>query len=69
MRAALRPPAKRPVSKRDAGAAVLVVSSELDEVRALADRLLVMFHGRIAAEFSPDADVTDIGLAMLGSAE
>lgn len=57
------------VSKRDAGAAVLVVSSELDEVRALADRLLVMFHGRIAAEFSPDADVTDIGLAMLGSAE
>lgn len=56
------------VAKRDAGAAVLVVSSELDEVRALADRILVLFHGRIAAEFDPDAPVTDIGLAMLGSA-
>jgi simple sugar transport system ATP-binding protein len=55
------------VAKRDAGAAVLVVSSELDEVLALSDRILVMFHGRIAGEFSPDADVTDIGLAMLGS--
>ncbi len=55
------------VSKRDAGAAVLVVSSELDEVLALSDRILVLFHGRIAGEFSPDADVTDIGLAMLGS--
>ncbi len=55
------------VAKRDDGAAVLVVSSELDEVRALADRILVLFHGRIAGEFAPDADVTDIGLAMLGS--
>lgn len=57
----------RIVAKRDAGAAVLVVSSELDEVLALSDRILVLFHGRIAGEFSPDADVTDIGLAMLGS--
>jgi simple sugar transport system ATP-binding protein len=56
------------VAKRDAGAAVLVVSSELDEVRALADRILVVYHGQIVAEFAPDADVTDIGLAMLGSA-
>jgi len=57
------------VEKRDAGAAVLVVSSELDEVRALADRILVMYHGQIAGEYAPDADVTDIGMAMLGSAE
>lgn len=57
------------VAKRDAGAAVLVVSSELDEVRALSDRILVLYHGRIAGEFSPDADVTDIGLAMLGSTQ
>jgi ABC-type uncharacterized transport system ATPase subunit len=55
------------VGKRDAGAAVLVVSSELDEVLALADRVLVIYHGRIAGEFPPDADVTDIGLAMLGA--
>jgi general nucleoside transport system ATP-binding protein len=57
------------VAKRDAGAAVLVVSSELDEIRALSDRILVLFHGRIAGEFGPEADVTDIGLAMLGSAK
>jgi general nucleoside transport system ATP-binding protein len=55
------------VAKRDDGAAVLVVSSELDEVLALADRILVLYHGRIAGEFAPDADVTDIGLAMLGA--
>jgi simple sugar transport system ATP-binding protein len=55
------------VAKRDAGAAVLVVSSELDEILALADRILVLYHGRIAGEFAPDADITDIGLAMLGS--
>ena len=55
------------VAKRDAGAAVLVVSSELEEVRALSDRILVLFHGGIAGEFGPDDSVTDIGLAMLGS--
>ena len=55
------------VARRDAGAAVLVVSSELDEVLALSDRIIVMFHGKVAGEFRPDADVTDIGLAMLGS--
>ena len=56
------------VAMRDAGAAVLVVSSELEEVTALADRVLVLYHGRIAGEFPPDADITEIGLAMLGSA-
>ncbi len=55
------------VARRDAGAAVLVVSSELDEILALADRILVLYHGQIAGEFAPDAAVTDIGLAMLGS--
>ncbi len=57
------------VAKRDAGAAVLVVSSELDEVRALSDRIIVLFHGKVAGEFGPDAAVTDIGLAMLGSGQ
>ena len=56
------------VAKRDAGAAVLVVSSELEEVRALSDRIIVLFHGKVAGEFGPDDPVTDIGLAMLGSA-
>jgi simple sugar transport system ATP-binding protein len=55
------------VAKRDEGAAVLLVSAELDEVTDLADRILVLYHGRIAGEFSPADPVTDIGLAMLGA--
>ncbi len=58
----------RIVEKRDAGAAVLIVSSELDEVVGLSDRVVVMFGGRIAGEFDPaTATTTEIGLAMLGS--
>ncbi len=58
----------RIVEKRDEGAGVLIVSSELDEVVALSDRLLVMYRGRIVGEFDPDkATTTEIGLAMLGA--
>ncbi len=58
----------RIVEKRDAGAAVLIVSSELDEVVGLSDRVIVMFDGKIAGEFDPAvATTTEIGLAMLGS--
>jgi simple sugar transport system ATP-binding protein len=58
----------RIIEQRDAGAAVLIVSSELDEVVGLSDRVIVMFDGRIAGEFDPaTATTTEIGLAMLGS--
>ncbi len=58
----------RIVQERDEGVAVLVVSSELDEVMALADRVLVMFKGGIVGEFDPAAaTANEIGLAMLGS--
>jgi ABC-type uncharacterized transport system ATPase subunit len=57
----------RIVDERDNGAAVLIVSSELDEVMALSDRILVMYGGRIVGEFDPKKDsITEIGLAMLG---
>jgi simple sugar transport system ATP-binding protein len=59
----------RIVEERDQGAAVLIVSSELDEITALSDRILVMFEGKIVAEFDGSASTTDIGLAMLGSAQ
>ena len=59
----------RIVEERDLGAAVLIVSSELDEITALSDRILVMFEGQIVAEFDGSASTTDIGLAMLGSAQ
>jgi simple sugar transport system ATP-binding protein len=58
----------RIVEERDEGAAVLIVSSELEEIRALSDRIIVMFEGEIAGEFDESATTTEIGLAMLGSA-
>jgi general nucleoside transport system ATP-binding protein len=56
----------RIVHERDAGTAVLVVSSELDEVVGLADRVAVMYRGRILATVSPDTPREEIGLLMAG---
>ena len=49
---------------RQAGCAVLLVSSELDEILALSDRVLVMHHGRVAGEL-PIADCTEAALGLL----
>jgi len=49
---------------RQAGCAVLVVSSELDEILALSDRVLVMNQGRIAGEL-PIADCSEAALGLL----
>ena len=52
---------------RDEGDGILIVSTELDEVLSLSDRILVMYRGRIVAEFSAaSATVRDVGLAMAG---
>jgi simple sugar transport system ATP-binding protein len=52
---------------RDAGHAVLLASAELSELMALADRLLVMFGGRIVADLArADATEENVGLAMAG---
>ena len=48
------------------GKAVVVVSADLGELRALSDRILVVTRGRIAGEFAPDAPETRLGEAMLG---
>jgi simple sugar transport system ATP-binding protein len=58
---------KRLVAQRDAGAAVLLVSSELDEIYALADRIAVMYEGRIVAFCPPTISEQDLGLLMAGS--
>ncbi|MEZ0166222.1 ABC transporter ATP-binding protein [Kineococcus sp. LSe6-4] len=58
---------QRIVAERDRGAAVLLVSTELDEVRALADRIVVMYRGRIAGEVGPDATQEELGLLMAGA--
>lgn len=55
------------IEMRDAGAAVLLVSAELEEVTALADRLLVLREGRIAGEVDPKTtSIEEIGLLMTG---
>ncbi len=54
------------IEQRDAGRAVLLVSLESEEVRALADRILVLFDGAIVAEFPPDASEEELGIAMTG---
>ncbi len=56
----------RIIHERDAGTAVLVVSSELDEVIALADRIAVMYRGRVIATVTPDVPREEIGLLMAG---
>ena len=57
------------VKARDAGCAVLVVSVELDEILALADRVVVMFAGRVAGELPvAEADERTLGLMMAGAA-
>jgi simple sugar transport system ATP-binding protein len=57
---------KRIIEMRDQGKAILLVSVELDEIRSLADRVIVMFAGRVAGERSPDASEGEIGLLMAG---
>lgn len=59
---------KQLVKQRDAGAAILLVSLELDEVMNLSDRILVMFEGAIVADLDPKKiTVQELGLYMAGS--
>jgi simple sugar transport system ATP-binding protein len=58
---------KRIVAERDNGAAVVLVSTELDEVLGLADRIAVMYRGTIIGEVTPDTPAEEIGLLMAGS--
>ena len=59
----------RIIEKRDEGTAVLLVSAELDEIMALADRIAVLYRGRIVDVMDrADATRERLGLAMAGSA-
>ena len=57
---------RRLVEQRDAGKAVLLVSLELEEILSLSDRILVLYEGRIVAEFPPDVSEEEVGIAMTG---
>ncbi len=59
----------RLIEARNGGAAVLLVSFDLDEILALADRVLVLYRGRIAGAFGAhEADRARIGRLMAGAA-
>lgn len=57
---------ERIVATRDAGTPVLVISTELDEVAALADRIMVMYRGRIVGIVPGDTPRSVLGLMMAG---
>ena len=56
----------RIVQERDAGTPVLIVSTELDEVLELADRIVVMYHGKIMGIVPGDTSRDELGLMMAG---
>ena len=57
---------RRLIELRDQGKAIILVSVELDEIRSLSDRILVMFAGRIMGERQSSADERELGLLMAG---
>ena len=59
---------KQIVKERDAGAGVLLVSLELEEVMNLSDRILVIYEGELVADLNPkETTVQELGLYMAGS--
>jgi simple sugar transport system ATP-binding protein len=57
---------RRLVTEQDEGRAILLVSFELDEILSLADRILVLYEGRIVAEYTRDVSEEELGIAMTG---
>jgi simple sugar transport system ATP-binding protein len=55
------------VKQRDQGVAVVIVSSELDEIYALSDRIAVMYEGEIVGICPPDVPEEELGLLMAGA--
>jgi ABC-type uncharacterized transport system ATPase subunit len=60
---------RRLVEARDEGKAVLLLSLELEEVRSLADRILVIYEGRFVGEYDPSVSEEELGIAMTGGGE
>ena len=54
------------LKQRSEGKAILLISLELEEVRSLSDRIVVLYAGRIVGEVSPDATDEELGLLMAG---
>jgi len=59
----------RIVRERDQGTAVLIVSTELDEIAALADRVAVMYRGKVVGVVPADTPRDELGLMMAGASK
>jgi simple sugar transport system ATP-binding protein len=57
---------RRLVEEREEGRAILLVSLELEEILSLADRIIVLYEGRIVGEHGADVTEEEIGIEMLG---
>ena len=57
---------RRLVAEQEEGRGLLLVSFELDEILSLSDRILVLYEGRIVAEYGPDVSEEELGIAMTG---
>ena len=57
---------RREVAERERCTAVLISATELDEVESLADRIAVMYRGRIVGVVGPDTPRDVLGLMMAG---
>jgi ABC-type uncharacterized transport system ATPase subunit len=57
---------RRLVEERDKGRAILLVSLEMEEIRSLSDRVLVIYEGAIVAEMPPTSSEEEFGIAMTG---
>lgn len=54
---------------RDFGTTIVMVSSELEELRSICDRVAIVDEGRIAGILPPDADIAEFGLLMAGAVQ
>jgi general nucleoside transport system ATP-binding protein len=57
---------RRLVEERDKGRAILLISLELEEIRSLSDRALVIYEGEIVAELPPASSEEEFGVVMTG---
>jgi ABC-type uncharacterized transport system ATPase subunit len=59
---------RRLIEQRDAGVAILLISTELDEILTLSDRIAVMYEGKIVGVVrAAQADLSELGLMMAGT--
>lgn len=54
------------VEERAKGKAVLLISTDLDEILTISDRIHVMFNGELSESLSPEVPIQQLGLMMTG---